>query len=377
MRWPSEQTVSELLDLLYESAATPAVWQHFLTRLAEVMGATHAAVILDDFLNRQYSVGFQAGFSSEAQKLYSERVGDDDLLLRRAISQPKGWIGIGQSLVRDDELVKAHVYNEYMRFYDIFNECGSLITYDGSVCQALTVLRPKRAGRFSKPHVTLLSLLTPHLKRALRLHYKVTDLKAAAGNLRSAIDAVSTAIILFDSAGRVLHANPSAQRLLASGDALFIKDGRVLAQSIRESLTLQRLISTALAPNFQTTENEIGTALVQRRKGLPFEILVTPLKSDSVLSGEHTAAAMFVVDPDQRVRPAKELLQGLFGLTPAEARVAVLLSDGTPVRQISETLGVSRNTLKTQIGCVYGKIGINRQSELIRLLIQLPASGKR
>lgn len=174
-----------------------------------------------------------------------------------------------------------------------------------------------------------------------------------------------------------MHANPSAQRLLASGDGLVIKDGRVLARGIRESLTVQHLISTALAPNFQSAENEIGTALVQRRKGLPFEILVTPLKSDSVLSGEHTAAAMFVVDPDQRVRPAKELLQALFGLTPAEARVAVLLSDGTPVRQISENLGISRNTLKTQVGCGYGKIGINRQSELIRLLMQLPACSKR
>jgi PAS domain-containing protein len=226
MRWPSEQTVSELLDLLYESAATPAVWEQFLTRLAQVMEATHAAVILDDFLNRQYSIGFRAGFSNEAQKLYSERVAGDDPFVRRAVSNyPAGWIGIGQSLVRDEDLIKANVYNEYMRFYNIFHVCGSLITYDGSACQCLTVLRPKRAGRFSKTHVNLLSSLIPHVKRALRLHYKITDLRAAAESVQSAIDSVSTAIILFDSTGRVLHANPSAQQILASGEALVIKDG--------------------------------------------------------------------------------------------------------------------------------------------------------
>ena len=378
VKWPSDHTVSELLDLLYESAATSGVWEEFLERLAQVMEATHAALLLHDFKNRQYSIAFQSGFSREAQELYSERVGDNDILVRRAISNyPAGWIGIGQSLIRDEELVKAHSYNEFTRFYDIFHQCGSMFTYDGSACQCLTVRRPKRAGRFSKTHVSLVSSLIPHIKRALRLHYQLTDLRAAAETVRSAIDAVSTAIILFDSAGRVLHANPSAQRILASGDGLIIKNGRILAQSNRESLTVQHLINTDLAPNCQSTENEIGTAVVHRREGLPLEVLVTPLKSDRVLSGKHTAAAMFVVDPDQRVRPATELLEQLFSLTPAEARVAALLSDGTPVGEISETLGVSRNTLKTQISCVYGKIGINRQSQLVRLLMQLPVCDKR
>ena len=83
---------------------------------------------------------------------------------------------------------------------------------------------------------------------------------------------------------------------------------------------------------------------------------------------------MFVVDPNHRVRPAKELLEKLYGLTPAEARVAVQLSNGAPLQEVSDKLGVSRNTLKTQISGLYGKLGINRQSDLVRILAQVPAS---
>jgi len=378
MKWPSEHTVSELLDFLYESAATPGAWPEFLCRLAGAMEATHAAIILNDPLNRKYNVAFQSGFSSEAQRMYSERVGDSDLLLQRAISNhPAGWIGIGQSLARDEELVKSHVYNEYMRFNDIFHECGSLITYDESATEALTLLRPQRAGRFSKSHVRLLTLLIPHIRRALRLHSKFIDLKLAAETLGAAIDAIPTAVILLDCAGCVLHANPKASRILEIGDGLVIKEKRIQAQNMRESQALRGLISAALAPNFHPGETEIGTTSIRRRKGLPFEVLVTPLKSDSIVPGKHAAAMMFVVDPDQRVRPPEELLRKLFGLTSAEARVAVQLSDGAPFQQVSDKLGISRNTLKSQVGSVYGKIGINRQSDLIRLLMQLPALHNR
>lgn len=372
MKFPSERTVSELLDLLYESAATPDVWQEFLSRLAEVMEATHAAVLLNDSLNRQYNIAFQSGFTSEAQKMYSE-VAHDDLLLRRAIAK-RPWVGIGQSLARDEELIKSYVYNEYMRFQDIFHECGSLITYDGSASEGLTVLRPQRAGRFTKSHVKLLTLLVPHIRRALRLHSKMIDFKIAAESLRAAVDAVSTAVILLDSAGCVLHANPSARRILESGDGLVIQERRVQAQSIQESQVLRQLISTALAPNFQAGQVEIGTTSIRRRKGSPFEVLIMPLKSHHVLPGKRTAAVMFVVDPNHRVRPAKELLEKLYGLTPAEARVAVQLSNGAPLQEVSDKLGVSRNTLKTQISGLYGKLGINRQSDLVRILAQVPAS---
>jgi DNA-binding CsgD family transcriptional regulator len=81
---------------------------------------------------------------------------------------------------------------------------------------------------------------------------------------------------------------------------------------------------------------------------------------------------VFVVDPEQKLRPKAAILSGLFGFTPAECRVALLLGDGRPLPEIGSILGVTRNTLKTQVASVYAKTGTSRQSQLARLLAQFP-----
>jgi DNA-binding CsgD family transcriptional regulator len=79
-------------------------------------------------------------------------------------------------------------------------------------------------------------------------------------------------------------------------------------------------------------------------------------------------AVIFVSDPSQKVRPPDVILRVLFGLTPAESRLALLLCDGHTPRQIADLIGVSTNTLKTQLTSIYRKTGTSRQSQLVRLL---------
>ena len=70
-------------------------------------------------------------------------------------------------------------------------------------------------------------------------------------------------------------------------------------------------------------------------------------------------------------------LSGLFRLTSAESRVALLLGDGKSLSEIAQLLGVSRNTLKTQVAGIYSKTGTSRQSQLVRLLALFPQSDRQ
>jgi DNA-binding CsgD family transcriptional regulator len=81
------------------------------------------------------------------------------------------------------------------------------------------------------------------------------------------------------------------------------------------------------------------------------------------------AAVAFVIDPLRRERPAEEVLRALYGLTPAECRVALLLGDGHAPRKIANMVGVTDNTVRSQIKSVFSKTGVKRQGELIRLLL--------
>ena len=78
-------------------------------------------------------------------------------------------------------------------------------------------------------------------------------------------------------------------------------------------------------------------------------MLVSPVRGFDVDERHPVRALVSISDPARRVRPAHDTLRVLLGLTPAECRLAMLLADGYSPTTIAEMVGVSRNTLKSQL----------------------------
>lgn len=60
-----------------------------------------------------------------------------------------------------------------------------------------------------------------------------------------------------------------------------------------------------------------------------------------------------------------------FGLTPAEVRLARKLRDGRSLQDAADELSVSVNTVRNQLRAIFDKMGLKRQSDLIRALTEL------
>lgn len=60
-----------------------------------------------------------------------------------------------------------------------------------------------------------------------------------------------------------------------------------------------------------------------------------------------------------------------FGLTPAEIRLAERLRDGQTLKEAADALGISINTVRNQLRAVFDKMGLKRQSDLVRALTEL------
>ncbi len=71
---------------------------------------------------------------------------------------------------------------------------------------------------------------------------------------------------------------------------------------------------------------------------------------------------------------APPVLQALYGLTAAEARLALGLAQGRGLDEMAAALGLSRHTVRTQLKQVFAKSGTRRQPELVRLLLTGPAA---
>jgi DNA-binding CsgD family transcriptional regulator len=78
-----------------------------------------------------------------------------------------------------------------------------------------------------------------------------------------------------------------------------------------------------------------------------------------------------IVDPEHEHEPSKAVIRRIFGLTNAEADVALRVMRGEGLKPISTDLAVSRATVNTHLQHIFDKTDTHRQAELVRLLLTI------
>ena len=62
------------------------------------------------------------------------------------------------------------------------------------------------------------------------------------------------------------------------------------------------------------------------------------------------------------------VIASTFQLTPTELRVLLAIVDVGGVPEVADALGVAESTVKTHLGRLYGKTGVARQADLVKLV---------
>jgi DNA-binding CsgD family transcriptional regulator len=81
------------------------------------------------------------------------------------------------------------------------------------------------------------------------------------------------------------------------------------------------------------------------------------------------AAIVFIADPECAGIPQPVELQRRFGLTPAEAALALELTKGDGMQATADRLGIRIATARTHLHRVLRKTGTTRQADLVRLVL--------
>ena len=117
-----------------------------------------------------------------------------------------------------------------------------------------------------------------------------------------------------------------------------------------------------------------GMLRVTRRAQPPLAVLVAPLTTRlhpaTVL--KPALALVLITDPANNPVLAGQALQQLFGLTAAEASVALALAAGRSAEEIAAERAVSLPTVRTQLRQMLAKTGALHLRDLVRLLASLP-----
>ena len=116
---------------------------------------------------------------------------------------------------------------------------------------ALRAIREQAQSTSADPAmVRFLERLLPHVDKCLEIRVRLENAASGSTPLACAMDRLPLAILLLDAAGRVVHGNAAAWRLLRAGDGIAVcdGDGRLAAATDAETGRLRRLIAAAGAP---------------------------------------------------------------------------------------------------------------------------------
>jgi DNA-binding CsgD family transcriptional regulator len=177
----------------------------------------------------------------------------------------------------------------------------------------------------------------------------------------AALEAVGLAAAVLAADGRILSTNRPfdqiAVRLVVARERISLRDSRAHARW-REAVNLIDKAPVDEMRSIPMPADEFGPPLI---------LHLAVLQRGTDLS-PRTIAVMVIIPVARPEPPPDLLLQDLFDLSPAEARIAQAIATGRTIGETARSLDMSRETLRTQLKTVFAKTGTRRQATLALLL---------
>lgn len=362
-----------LLETLYAAPMQPVLWEPFLMGLCETIGLRKAALITHDFASDSHAIFASVDDETrESIASYEDHYYKfDEWTLRFAKRIPMGKFVLGETVWPRDLMVKSVFFNDFLKPFDTHQMACTVIAGSSNVFDGLSIYRGARDGTIGSEQLEVLNGYIPHLRTALSLRGRLSDLERKATDLERALDQLTVALILLNFKGKPIFISRAARILLDAKDGLLLRAHGLQSQKLSEHRSLCSLISSVIDSTNQKRDPTSGSVSISRSLKRPLRLLVAPFPLDVPHAPRGAAAIVSIADPEATVHLPSDILHEFYGLTQAETRLARLLLDGNSLIEAAEMIGVTRETVRSQVKSIFHKTGMRGQGQLMRFLIQL------
>jgi DNA-binding CsgD family transcriptional regulator len=361
MRKISMAEPSLLIDRIYEAGAVQETWSPVLDTLSKKYGCTGGVLFA-------YGANGSHGWIStpDMRPLLEEFINDRWAEINQ---KPKRISGLNYpGFINDldvfspEEIEADPVYSQFYPSRDLGWAAGTMVPVPSGDTLVFSFERAFRKGPFEDTELIELDALRPHLARAALLSSRLEMRRVHA--MTAALELIGLPAAVLRSGGKLYASNISFERFIPA----VVRDFRnrlVLVHKGADAIfedTLFRLASEGASGQSRSI------AIPATDNFLPVIAHVIPVCGRAGDIFSQAMALLIFTSVDKQLVPSAEVLQGLFDLTPAEARVARGIVEGKTIEGIALTKDVSRETVRTQVAAVLAKTGLNRQVDLVALL---------
>ena len=370
-------TFNRILTSLHQATFDDAQWLDASRLINEACGAVGNALVVADANEELPRILFAGFYGSterrdDLERLYFNDYYPWDERVPRARQLPDGQLVHVHELYSAEELRTSRTYNEALPRMDGQRSLNVRLDGPGGTNILWVLADPVEPVGWGSAQIEMVQSLMPHIRHFVSVRQAVAGAGALGSSLAKLLDNTRVGVMHLDRSGRIVEANGRARRLLKRADGIFEVDGSLRARSPAENKRLEQVLARGLPESPGSAAN--GSTTVRRAPGVPSLMVhvhpVTP-EREMDLGLRDVSAVVLVVDPGSPPDVDPELVAKALGLTPSQSQVAALLAQGKTVRGIASLTGRRENAVHFLLKQGYKKLGISRQTELVRLVLSL------
>lgn len=368
----SQKRILHVLGSLYESAreCSNEAWSDTFTQMADMFSSGPGSLSLisaeDDSVD-----SIATTYSRECLGLLDTRFRDINPIYKKVVQTPVGKTFWRVRDCPDQEFINTEFYQDLLRKENVYDIRYFKLCDHSGLAGGVSFSRPRSKPTFSSDELEAMEFLVPHLQRALQIHLTLSDFRAQGELMNEVMSKSPRGILLLNRSAKVVFCNEAAEKIIAAKDGLEIDRNRCLvARRSQDTQQLKMVLNGVFDPDPDRAACHGGFLQVSRPTGSrPFQIHVSPLSHQNFGGySPEKLALLFVFDPEQRFGTVEELLRRMYGLTPAEARLAGILAKGISLKEAEALLNVKSSTIHTHMKHIFSKTECKRQGELITVI---------
>ena len=372
----AREAFAGVLSALHDAALDDTLWPAASARIDDAVGAMGSTLLVGEGLRDDVRVVFVASYwrgerrpELEREYLYGYHPWDERV--PRVRNLPDGELVHVAGLYTDEERRTSRTYNEFLARRNLHDSLNVRLDCGPGTHIAWGIANPARADGWHSEQLAMAERLLPHVRHFVRTRQVMVEAQAMGSSLGALLGNTRVGIIHLGRSGRIVEANDRALAILARRDGLSDQGGNLGAWLPTDDARLQRRLAEAIPPS--GVHGVAGSTTIGRPSNLPRLVLhVSPVEAGRPhVDVRRTAALVMVMEPESPPRLDARLVGEVLGLTAAESEVAVMLSLGRRVRDIAMTTGRKPGTVHDLIKRANKRLGISRQVDLVRRVLQL------
>ncbi|KAF0124173.1 MAG: regulatory protein LuxR [Xanthobacteraceae bacterium] len=354
----------DVVSAVYEAAVLPELWTSALDAMAGLAACEAGVLIASDGSPHTVIAANRLGMVA-LEKYNQGNWAPRNTQGPRTLAHGEPAFISDYDIFTPEEVETDAFYRDFLRPTGLAWGCGTAVQGPTQNRIIISLHRRFEFGPLSTEDTRRMTALRPAIARGVFLASRLRLREAR--NAVDALEMVGLPAAALTATGKISAANQSFSSFVPR-----------VALDHRDRIRLvhpgaDHRLAEAIARRVSTGQSHGRTIAIPGDEGEPpHTVHLIPVAGQAHDIFSALSWLLLVVPVVNRPGVSLEVLRGLFDLSPAEARVSKGILNGDTPGEIASKLGLSPETVRTQLKAVFSKMGVSRQADVVRLLTGLP-----